>query len=678
LLKLLITTSDNHRNTMPLLHRLSLSHKFLILGVIALLMVVLPTGLYLRLTGAEIATAHLESRGTAPVTALQKVIQLTQQHRGLSAGMLGGNEALAAKRPGTVSLLAKAIEATDASLQASSAPATVLAKWGQRKQRWVALEQAVAARQYKPAESSAQHTQLIAELLALNMDLLDDFGLSLDPQADSYSMVMASFSNAPSLAEKLGQMRARGTGFLATGTMPPEGRMALATAQAQANDLYAEMVRNLGKATEANAELKTALAAKADALQQQIVKALAMADQSLIKATELTLPADTYYQEFTTTIDAVYEFNAIALPTLATLLDDRARNLEKVQMGVLGTILVLLAASVALGLAFVRSMNEPLLEALQVAQAVVGGDLTVSTPVRGSNETSQLMQALKTMQSSLTTVVGSVRQGSEAVASASNEIVQGNNNLSARTESQASALEKTTASMEALSATVRQNADSANQATQLALSASTVAVQGGAVVGRVVETMKGINESSRKISDIIGVIDGIAFQTNILALNAAVEAARAGEQGRGFAVVASEVRSLAGRSADAAKEIKSLIGASVQRVEQGTALVDEAGITMAKVVDSIQQVAALMGEINQASNAQSKDVTEVGAAIAQIDHVTQQNAALVEQMAAAASMLKAQAHDLVGTVEGFKLSSAPRGAHAPRAVSAVALAAPKR
>lgn len=243
------------------------------------------------------------------------------------------------------------------------------------------------------------------------------------------------------------------------------------------------------------------------------------------------------------------------------------------------------------------------------------------------------------------------------MASASAQIAQGNHDLSARTESQASALEQTASSMEELSATVRQNADNARQANQLAQNASTVAVEGGEVVGRVVDTMKGINESSRKISDIIGVIDGIAFQTNILALNAAVEAARAGEQGCGFAVVASEVRSLAGRSAEAAKEIKGLINDSVLRVEQGTALVDQAGVTMTEVVSSIRRVTDIMGVISAASNEQSLGVAQVGEAITQMDQATQQNAALVEEMAAAAGSLKSQAQELVQTVAVFKLGA---------------------
>ena len=314
-----------------------------------------------------------------------------------------------------------------------------------------------------------------------------------------------------------------------------------------------------------------------------------------------------------------------------------------------------------------RSIDGGIRAAVQVVDAMAQGDLTVEVHPRGKDEVARLLRSMAAMQLSLTSVVSKVRQGSEGVATASAEIASGNHDLSSRTESQASALEQTAASMEELSSTVKQNADNARQANQLAMSASTVAVQGGEVVGQVVETMKGINDASRKISDIISVIDGIAFQTNILALNAAVEAARAGEQGRGFAVVASEVRSLAGRSAEAAKEIKSLISASVERVEQGTVLVDQAGSTMHEVVSSIRRVTDIMGEISAASQEQSLGVAQVGQAVTSLDQTTQQNAALVEQMAAAASSLNSQAGELVQAVSVFKLAGAQSGAVALRA-----------
>jgi methyl-accepting chemotaxis protein len=332
-----------------------------------------------------------------------------------------------------------------------------------------------------------------------------------------------------------------------------------------------------------------------------------------------------------------------------------------VSVAIGGAVLVLLAVLVSRSITSQLGME--LNDAMQAAKQVADGDLR-SLPSVTSPGADSLAGALETMLKTLVTTVTRVRQGSEAVAIASAEIAQGNNDLSARTEQQASSLEQTAASMEELGSTVKQNADSAHQANQLANNACTVAARGGEVVSQVVDTMKGINDASRKIADIISVIDGIAFQTNILALNAAVEAARAGEQGRGFAVVASEVRSLAGRSAEAAKQIKTLITTSVERVEQGTELVDQAGETMTELVGAIRQVTQIMGEISAASKEQSLGVSQVGEAVSQMDKTTQQNAALVEEMAAAASSLKSQAQELVQTVAVFKLDGGADGSSA--------------
>ncbi|HEY9064430.1 MAG TPA: methyl-accepting chemotaxis protein [Burkholderiaceae bacterium] len=337
----------------------------------------------------------------------------------------------------------------------------------------------------------------------------------------------------------------------------------------------------------------------------------------------------------------------------------RATTISLVMM--LLASIVGIVAGVLLSRSVVKQLGGEPADAASLARSVAAGDLSVPIEVK-QGDTTSLMAQLRIMQESLAKVVEGVRENSESVATASAQIAQGNSDLSQRTEEQASALQQTAATMDELGTTVRNNADNAKQANQLALGASSVAVQGGEVVGQVVDTMKGISDSSRKIAEIISVIDGIAFQTNILALNAAVEAARAGEQGRGFAVVASEVRSLAQRSAAAAKEIKDLISTSVERVENGSALVDQAGKTMSEIVSAIKRVADIVGEISAASSEQSAGVTQVGQAVTQMDQATQQNAALVEESAAAAESLRSRAQQLVQAVSVFKL--ARTGAHA--------------
>ncbi|CAN7351050.1 methyl-accepting chemotaxis protein [Acidovorax sp. LjRoot194] len=398
-------------------------------------------------------------------------------------------------------------------------------------------------------------------------------------------------------------------------------------------------------------------------LQAKLIDIAKSVDFSTTETLELTsdamamLYAGESEAAFVATAETLGELQKINTEAAQQAEVDALQVFNLARIWVLGTLAVCVVLAAVLGIAITRAVTRPAHHAVQAARAIAGGDLTSEVPAGGKDEMGQLLAALGEMRQSLANTVSTVRSSAEGVASASSQIASGNNDLSARTEQQASALEETAASMEELGSTVRQNADNARQANQLAMSASTVAVQGGDVVAEVVETMKGINDSSKKIADIISVIDGIAFQTNILALNAAVEAARAGEQGRGFAVVAGEVRSLAGRSAEAAKEIKALINASVERVEQGTALVDKAGATMTEVVSSIRRVTDIMGEISAASSEQSAGVGQVGEAVTQMDQATQQNAALVEEMAAAASALNAQAGELVNAVAVFKLEA---------------------
>jgi len=346
-----------------------------------------------------------------------------------------------------------------------------------------------------------------------------------------------------------------------------------------------------------------------------------------------------------------------------------------IELTLIFSALAILVAA-ALGYFLTRSITRPLLNAVKVAENVAAGDLTTQIQVSSGDETGQLMQGLKNMNENLLKIVTEVRAGTNAINSASSEIAAGNLDLSSRTEQQASSLEETASAMEQMTATVKQNADNARQANQLATQASRVAVQGGEVVGEVVNTMEGINASSRKIVDIIAVIDGIAFQTNILALNAAVEAARAGEQGRGFAVVGSEVRKLAQRSASAAKEIKVLIDDSVSKVDNGTQLVAKAGETMAEVVSSVKNVTDIVGEIAIASNEQSTGIEEINKAINQMDEVTQQNAALVQEASSAAYSLNEQAERLSQAISIFKVSAGSASAAVRQAAQAKAPALP--
>jgi methyl-accepting chemotaxis protein len=381
-------------------------------------------------------------------------------------------------------------------------------------------------------------------------------------------------------------------------------------------------------------------------------------------------PKANWIDERMTELTRVKEQNAETAVADATELYRSSRAMMLVL--VLGSA----AAGLGLGVVLTRGLTRQLggepAYAGAIASRIAAGDLTVAVDLRQGDSNSMLF-AMKTMRDSLAAIVGQVRAGTDTIASASSQIASGNLDLSSRTEEQASSLEETASSMEELTSTVKQNADNARQANQLASSASEVAERGGTVVSQVVDTMASINDSSKKIADIIGVIDGIAFQTNILALNAAVEAARAGEQGRGFAVVASEVRTLAQRSAAAAKEIKLLIGDSVSKVDAGAKLVDHAGVTMTEIVASVRRVTDIMGEITSASQEQTSGIEQINVAVAQMDQVTQQNASLVEEAAAAAESMQEQAAKLAQIVAVFKLdASAPLSA--PRANPRLAVA----
>jgi len=450
-------------------------------------------------------------------------------------------------------------------------------------------------------------------------------------------------------------MRALGSGYLTQHQLPPQGKGMLMALRDRVGELHAEQQAHLQQALTGVADGQK-LRTSAQALGVQVDATLQMAGRELIEASDWSLPATEYFDAFTRTIDAVYQFNADALDTLTRALSERAAQRRTALWGMAGAQLLVSLLAVALALALVRSITQPLRAAVQLAQAVSDGDLSVACDTGAGHEMGQLMQALEQMRRRLGDLVSTVRADAQGVAAASSQIAQGNTDLSARTEATASALEQTTAAMGELQTHVRQTDRHAQDANRLVSRTQGIAAQGGEVVGQVVETMHGIAQASSRIGEIIGVIDGIAFQTNILALNAAVEAARAGEQGRGFAVVASEVRMLAQRSAEAARQVKGLVEESMRRTEQGSALVDRAGATMTEIVASVGEVAHLMREISTASASENEGISQVGEAMVQMDQTTQQNAAMVEEMAAAANGLSEQARQLVHAVAVFKVS----------------------
>jgi methyl-accepting chemotaxis protein len=634
---------------------MSLLQKFAVLALVGVLMSALPSALYVRSALRDMSNARAEAVGAPVLQALNRAIYWLQVHRGLSANMLGGNAALGARRPAARDAAGQALAAVEARFADAQTPAAQQQAWTQLRRDWQELERGVAAQALTPAQSTARHTALIAQAMGIGDELLHAYGLSLESDPALLPLVQAALVQAPMLSEKLGVMRAQGAGFLGSGELPLQGRMLLQTLMSRVQELQAETFRNYQRATQANAALRSVLEQPTRAVADQIGATLQLAERELMRAETLSLPAAAYFDDFTRTIDALYALNESAMERLGTALQQRISDQRRALALTCAALVLALLLAGGLMTLFVRSITRPLAAAEALARSVAQGDLSGPAIAHGTDEAGRLIGALMAMRAQLTEVVTQVRSHAEGVATASAEISMGNQDLSARTEGQASALQQTAASMAQITGTVRQNAETSREASQLAHNASQMAEQGSAGVHQMVQTMQSIHAASGKIADIIGVIDAIAFQTNILALNAAVEAARAGEHGRGFAVVASEVRSLAQRSAAAAKEVKTLITASVDGVNAGHALAGTVGTTVQEVEAAVRRVSTLIGEISTASQEQSLGVAQVGDAVAQMDQATQHNAALVEEMAAAALSLRGQSSDLLQGVAVFRL-----------------------
>jgi len=644
---------------------MSVGRKLLLLGLLVLSTVCVPLFLQLKLSRELIAAADSERRGVEPARQLMKLVQLTQQHRGLSAGLLGGNASVASVRESKRDEVEKAIAQLQAYFRDEPIPDNLATVWQQARDDWAQVKSRVDQKQYSATDSSTAHAALIAKQFKTLDLLLDQTGLILDPQADSYYLMSAALTRLPVAAESLGQTRARGAGFLAEGQVTPEGRAMLAGLVRASTDQFEAMTAAFGKAFAANPALEKSLSKTLAEAQVPIQEALALASKEIVGAPTLQYAAPQYIATFTSTIDHLFVLEGAALDELEAMLTERVRALQRTELTQFGLLGLMLLSVGWLARRVVHGITEPLGRAVRLAERVAAGDLTGEEQVQGRDEIAQLLVSLNAMKDSLHRVVGEVRSNAEGVAIAAREIARGNVDLSQRTEQQASSLQQTAASMDEMTSTVRSNADHAQHANVLARQASELACDGGASVQQMVTTMRGIESSSKRIVDIIAVIDGIAFQTNILALNAAVEAARAGEQGRGFAVVAAEVRTLAQRSALAAREIKSLIGASVEQVGSGARIVEEAGATMDQAVDAIQQVASAIAQITQASSEQSAGLGQVSVAVNHMDQLTQQNAALVEQAAVAAERLNDQAARLASLVNTFRLNNEVKGSKDP-------------
>ena len=639
-----------------LIHRLRLSHKFGLLALLGALMLAPPMTYYLVDAEAELASTRQEVAGLQPSAALLKLIRLTQQHRGLTATVLGGKAEAEGQRAERQREVDQAL-GEFAALAAGIEDPKFAEGWQQVQQQWKTLSAQVAQRQLAAPASFAGHSALVELQLDLHGRIVSHYGLDLDPEPVSYHLVIATMTQLPQLTEQLGKLRGSGAGILARGQATVADRAMLGGLSESARGEMHRLLTTLERALEHDPALRERMAGPIEQARAGVERTREMLRTDLIEAEALTLPSAEYFQATTKAIDQVFAVHGLASEALAGALQVRTARLQRTEWLVIGLSVLMVGLCGLLARSIVRTILQATDDARRMAERIAAGDLSPEPLRAGEDELGRMVQAMEAMRLSLTEVVGTVRENAVSVAAASAQIAQGNIDLSSRTEQQAAALQQTAATMDQLGSTVSHNADHAREADGLAREASTLASRGGEMVSQVVGTMGGISEASRKIGDIIGVIDSIAFQTNILALNAAVEAARAGEQGRGFAVVATEVRNLAQRSAEAAREIKALISTSVERVEQGVSLVDQTGRSVGEVVASIRRVSDIVAQISAASAEQSTGVAQVGQAVTQMDRATQQNAALVEQSAAAAGTLKSQAEQLVDAVARFRVAA---------------------
>ena len=640
---------------MSRLFRLTITQRLTLIGALCVVLVTSLLVLLLHRQWTERRVALAELAGLPPTAALLQLARVSAEHRGMSAGVLGGDDAFRAKRESKQIEVGQSLDEALERLGALSSPRLTELQRGMREE-WQALSGAVAGRSITGPESFRRHSAFVARQL----DMLDEVGavsgLILDPEASGYHLIVAALQHQPQIGETLGQMRGFGAGMLAKPEFSNADRAFMASTLAGSRHAFDAGALALQRAMEGDEAVGAVLAAKLQRARAAFEEAFALVETQIVKAERPTMAGATYFAAVTKAIDAQRETSDSTLALLQTGLAARAEaNLRGIAATAVAGLTVL-AFNLWLVVSMITTVRRNATAAVRTAEALSRGDFTLHTDIRHGDEFGQIAAALEHARRDISAAIAEVRVGVEAIAAASGQISQGSLDLSRRAEQQASALQQTAASMEQLAGTVQHSTDNARRANALASAASQGAVQGGEVMQRVVSTMADITAASHRISSIIGVIDDIAFQTNILALNAAVEAARAGEQGRGFAVVASEVRTLAQRSAEAAREIRTMISSSVEQVEAGGRLVGEAGENISGIIEHVREVSGLIGEISSAAVQQDSGIGQVSTAVTQMDQTTQQNSALAEQSAAAAESLRHQSQRLAEAVGRFRLA----------------------
>ncbi len=637
--------------------RLKLWQKFTLVCSIALLLAGGLSWLLMRHYYQDIRTVQSELSGLEPMRDVVSLVKLTQQHRGLSAGLLAGDAQLQADQRAKQAEVGQALKQASASVQAlvrENGDKGLTESLRRIEQDWQLLATAVQTQGIAGPASFQAHGALIQQQLELSAKVLDVSALILDPEAPSFYLISGLLDQLPRQIESMGQLRALGSAILARQAITTDERIQLQILLAQAKDQSQKMQAHARQALEADRALEARIAPALNESMASYDRARQLVQDKILQASVLDLSPKEYFAGMTKAIDGPYALIKAGDTMLNELLGVRLAQAERELLLLAGSLLAVVVLSAWVIYATMRQAGQAVKETLAATQALAQGDLGHRVRVDSHDEFGTIAQTLDESMHTLANTMQEIKQAIHSVNTASSEIASGTQDLSQRTEEQASALEQTSASMKVLSDHVQKNSEDAQQACDMAQRACDVARQGGSTVHDVVDSMQKINESSNRINDIIGVIDSIAFQTNILALNAAVEAARAGEQGRGFAVVASEVRVLAQRASEAAREIKSLITESVEQVAVGTRKANQAGDAVHGIVEAITRVTTIMTSISQASADQTQGILQVLAAVTEMDDMTQKNAAMVEESAAASKNLLAQADQVAQAMDRFQ------------------------